>query len=134
MTNSSSSSSSRKDTDVIGDRLRSSKELDDEHNHKLSNSDRVITSLAAGALAGSIAKTVIAPLDRAKINFQTSRTPFSQLEAIRFLVRSYSESGLTSLWRGNTASLARVVPYAAIQFSAHEQWKRVLGVDVTGHQ
>ena len=24
--------------------------------------------------------------------------------------------------------MARIVPYAAIQFSAHEQWKQVLGV------
>ena len=46
--------------------------------------------------------------------------------AMKFLIRSVKDDGVLSLWRGNTATMARIVPYAALQYAAHEQWKHVL--------
>ena len=89
----------------------------------------MVCSAAAGAMAGALAKTTIAPLDRTKIYFQTHPDRNYRIKgAIRFLKKIYSQDGLFSLWRGNSATMARVIPYASIQFMAHDQYKRVLGV------
>lgn len=87
-------------------------------------------NLLAGGLAGCVAKTTIAPFDRAKINFQSTSLPFNIQELFNFLKNTYNNHGFFYLWRGNTATLTRIFPYAAIQYSAHEQYKHMLGIDV----
>lgn len=58
---------------------------------------------------------------------------FSFYEALKFLRNTYKTDGLLALWRGNSATMARVIPFAAIQFCSHEQWKHILMVEKDGY-
>jgi len=90
---------------------------------------QIIINLVAGGIAGGIAKTAIAPLDRSKIWFQTNETKNYRFRyAWRWLRHGYQSDGFLSLWRGNTATMARIIPYSAIQFMSFDQYKRLLNV------
>ena len=89
----------------------------------------IITSLVSGAVAGGVAKTCIAPLDRTKIHFQINDSRFSIKEAWKFLRDTHRQHGVTALWRGNSATMVRILPYAALQYCSHEQFKIILRVD-----
>ena len=101
-----------------------------ENVENISNTKKILTSLAAGGVAGGVAKTVIAPLDRSKIFFQTNETRNYRFRyALRWLRHGFRTEGFLSLWRGNTATLARIVPSSALYFTSHEQYKKLLKVD-----
>lgn len=58
--------------------------------------------------------------------------PYSFRAVTRFLRNIHRAEGFVALYRGNSATMVRIVPYAAIQFTAHERWRRVLAVDEGG--
>ncbi|OWB83952.1 hypothetical protein B5S33_g2588 [[Candida] boidinii] len=91
----------------------------------------VVRSGVAGGIAGSAAKTLIAPLDRVKILFQTSNPHYRHLagsfkgmfSAINLI---YKSNGIKGLYQGHSATLLRIFPYAAIKFVCYEQLRTVL--------
>jgi len=72
------------------------------------------------------AKTVVGPLDRVKILFQTSNPQFAKYTgswfgAVDAMKTIYSADGTRGLFRGHSATLLRIFPYAGIKFLAYEQ-------------
>ncbi|KAF8473828.1 putative mitochondrial carrier protein [Kalaharituber pfeilii] len=93
--------------------------------------DYVLRSFLAGGVAGSAAKTLIAPLDRVKILFQASNPQFLKYTGSWFgVVNAVKDiqrrEGFFGLYRGHSATLLRIFPYAAIKFVAYEQIRAVL--------
>ncbi|EGF77606.1 hypothetical protein BATDEDRAFT_13935 [Batrachochytrium dendrobatidis JAM81] len=85
-------------------------------------------TLLAGGLAGCAAKTVIAPLDRVKILFQTSNPAYEKFAGsffgtFRALSTIRRTQGTFGLFQGHSATLLRIFPYAAIKFMSYEQLK-----------
>jgi len=77
------------------------------------------------------AKTMVAPLDRVKILFQAHNPRFVKYTGSWFGVAEaikdiYRQDGPMGLYRGHSATLLRIFPYAAIKFIAYEQIRHVI--------
>ncbi|KAI0398532.1 mitochondrial carrier domain-containing protein [Xylariaceae sp. FL0594] len=93
--------------------------------------DYIARSFVAGGLAGCAAKTTVAPLDRVKILFQTSNPQFAKYSGSwtglgRALSDIYAHNGIVGLFRGHSATLLKIYPYAAIKFVAYEQYRALI--------
>lgn len=80
-------------------------------------------NLVAGGFAGMLAKSVVAPIDRIKILYQITSAPFYLVDVPNVITRIIREEGVTALWKGNTATMIRVFPYAGIQFMVFNKCK-----------
>lgn len=85
----------------------------------------------AGGISGSCAKTLIAPLDRIKILFQTSNPHYTKYagslvglkEAAKHI---WLNDGIRGFFQGHSVTLMRIFPYAAVKFVAYEQIRNTL--------
>lgn len=73
---------------------------------------------------------MVGPLDRVKILFQASSPQFAKYSGSWFGVVTamrdiHREGGVRGLFRGHSATLLRIFPYAAIKFVAYEQIRAV---------
>jgi len=79
--------------------------------------------LMAGGIAGMIAKSFVAPIDRIKILYQVSSTPFRLRDVPSVASKIVKQEGFTALWKGNTATMIRIFPYAGLQFMVFNRVK-----------
>ncbi|KAK7397952.1 coenzyme A transporter [Neonectria punicea] len=98
---------------------------------KTQSFDYVWRSAVAGGMAGCAAKTLVAPLDRVKILFQARNPLFAKYTGSWFGVATamkdiYHQDGILGLYRGHSATLLRIFPYAGIKFLAYEQIRAII--------
>ena len=90
----------------------------------LRSQPQFLRELLAGGVAGGLAKSFVAPLERTKILLQTGRTRSMGIGGTLGYI--WQREGLMGMFRGNGASVIRIVPYAAIHFAAYEHYHRLL--------
>ncbi|XP_043722535.1 mitochondrial carrier protein CoAc1-like [Telopea speciosissima] len=82
-----------------------------------------VKELIAGGAAGAFAKTAVAPLERIKILLQTRTEGFHSLSVYQSLKKLLKQEGVLGFYKGNGASILRIVPYAALHFMTYEQYR-----------
>ncbi|RZC68403.1 hypothetical protein C5167_031650 [Papaver somniferum] len=82
-----------------------------------------VKELIAGGAAGAFAKTTIAPLERIKILLQTRTEGFHSIGVYQSMKKLLKHEGVFGFYKGNGASVIRIVPYAALHFMTYEQYR-----------
>ncbi len=97
--------------------------------------------LFCGGIAGSVAKTVTAPLSRLTILFQVHSMVTTKSDRPKFsmslgggISKIIERGGIKSLWRGNMTSVIHRFPYSAINFFVYENTLDVLTGMRTDHK
>lgn len=85
-----------------------------------------LRNLLAGGVAGMVAKSIVAPVDRIKILYQVSSARFSLADVPRVARTIMKEEGVAALWKGNVATMIRVFPYAGVQFMVFDKCKSTI--------
>eukprot|EP00941_MAST-03F_sp_MAST-3F-sp1_P004873 g4873.t1 len=119
-----------------GDVGRSKNTAEDSRQRRRScKKKNVARFLLAGGLAGCVAKTCVAPLERVRILAQTGGLVGGIWPSMREIIRT---EGVVGFWRGNFTNCMRVLPNKGLLFAANDWWKevlrRLLRVDELGPQ
>lgn len=88
--------------------------------------DFVMKSLLAGGIAGMCSKTAVAPLDRIKILLQAHNKHYKHSGVFSGLKKIVVQESFIALYKGNSAQMVRIFPYAAVQFTSFEIYKKYL--------
>ena len=76
--------------------------------------------LLAGAAAGVVSNTAVAPLDILRLNLMVSAQKTNVLNLAK---RIYAQGGVLEFWRGNTADVLRTIPSSAVRFYSFAVYK-----------
>ena len=84
----------------------------------------VLKHLLVGAVSGGVSRTVVAPLERAKIEYMLDSTTITRdgglVGTLRRIIRNEGPGGL---FRGNTLNVLRIAPTKAVEFFVYDKIK-----------
>ena len=84
-----------------------------------------IETFISGGIAGCVAKSLVAPIDRVKILLQVHNTHYAGYGIFETFGQVVQKEGFLALYKGNGVQLIRIFPYAALQFSSYETYKSI---------
>lgn len=73
--------------------------------------------LFAGGIAGALSRSMVAPLERLRTIMMASTTPLTKRQAIATM---WADGGLAGAYKGNMASVLKVLPSSAVQFAVYD--------------
>ncbi|CAL8077295.1 unnamed protein product [Calicophoron daubneyi] len=79
-----------------------------------------------GGIAGTVSRTMTAPIDRVKVMRQTGAPEMMGKNFIQSWRLMFAEGGFLSLWRGNAVNVLKNGPESAIRFGLHGWLKSLL--------
>lgn len=82
-------------------------------------------NLLSGGLSASIARTITNPVERLEILRQVENVDYKGLSLPKALIKFYNTQGISGLFKGNSASIARIFPFSAIEFYSFEFYKNM---------
>ncbi|XP_055081737.1 calcium-binding mitochondrial carrier protein SCaMC-1 isoform X2 [Periophthalmus magnuspinnatus] len=106
----------------IGEQLT----VPDEFTEEEKKSGYVWRQLMSGAVAGFVARSATAPLDRLKVFRQVHSYSFFDGNVLSGFQYMLKEGGVLSLWRGNGMNVLKIAPETAIKFTAYEHIKSMM--------
>ncbi|CAL53189.1 Mitochondrial substrate/solute carrier [Ostreococcus tauri] len=82
--------------------------------------EEAVKRLASGTCATVVVRTILAPLERVKIEYLLNGSKLKPEELVRAIMR---KEGALGLWKGNVLNIARTAPFKAINFCAFDTYR-----------
>ena len=86
-----------------------------------SGSSKALILGTSGGLAGAVAKTAIAPLERVRLLAQTGQG--GSAGAVYTLRKVITNEGVAALWRGNTVNVVRMIPNKCVLLACSDLYQ-----------
>lgn len=90
---------------------------------------KVYKNIFTAGISSMVARTIVAPIERVEIFRQLKVEGYYNLSLISSLIKIYKNQGIFGLFKGNLSQMIRIFPFAAIEFTSMEFYKKIFYVE-----